>query len=59
MQVYRVLSFVMPTALLTAIGMIAILNWLAKRIAYRPLALGVFAILRAFSLFMLYNTLNS
>jgi hypothetical protein len=56
--ILRVLIMVIPAALLATLGLIAVLNWLAKRVSYRPLAIGVFAIVGAFNLFMLYDALT-
>jgi len=57
--ILRVLIMVIPAALLTSLGLIAVLSWLTKRVAYRPLALGVFAIVGAFNLFMLFDALTN
>ena len=56
--VLRVLVMVIPAALLTTLGLIAALTWLTKRVSYRPLAIGVFAAVSAFNLFMLYDALT-
>jgi len=53
-----VLIMVIPAALLATLGLIAVLTWLTKRVAYRPLAIGVFAVVGAFNLFMLYDALT-
>ena len=57
--VLRVLVMVIPAALLTAIGLIAVLDWLARRWTYRPIALGAFAVLAGFNLFMLNDALTN
>lgn len=57
--ILRVLIMVIPAALLTSLGLIAVLTWLTKRVAYRPLAIGVFAVVGAFNLFMLYDALTN
>jgi hypothetical protein len=56
--ILRVLIMVIPAALLATLGLIAVLTWLTKRVAYRPLAIGVFAVIGAFNLFMLYDALT-
>jgi 4-amino-4-deoxy-L-arabinose transferase-like glycosyltransferase len=57
--ILRVLIMVIPAALLTSLGLIAVLTWLAQRVPYRPLALGVFAIVGALNLFMLFDALTN
>ena len=57
--ILRVLIMVIPAALLTSLGLIAVLEWLTKRVAYRPLAIGVFAVIGAFNLFMLFDALTN
>jgi hypothetical protein len=57
-QVYRNLAFVIPVALLTALGLIQMLDWLSKRIPVKGLALGVFAILGAVNFMMLNDALT-
>jgi 4-amino-4-deoxy-L-arabinose transferase-like glycosyltransferase len=56
--ILRVLIMVIPAALLATLGLIAVLTWLTKRVAYRPLAMGVFAVVGAFNLFMLYDAVT-
>ncbi len=55
----RVLVMVIPAALLTSIGLIAVLELVAKRWAYRPLAIGAFAVLAGFNLLMLNDALTN
>ncbi|HZY42923.1 MAG TPA: hypothetical protein VFF59_13095, partial [Anaerolineae bacterium] len=57
--VLRVLVMVIPAALLTSIGLIAVLEWLTKRSSYRPIALGSFVVLAGFNLFMLSDALTN
>lgn len=57
--VLRVLVTVIPAALLTSIGLIAALEWIAKHWPYRPIALGTFAVLAGFNLFMLNDALTN
>lgn len=55
----RVLVMVIPAAILTSIGSIAVLEWLVKRWRYQPLAIGTFAVLAGFNLFMLNDALTN
>jgi hypothetical protein len=57
--VLRVLVMVIPAALLTSIGLVAVLDWIARRWRYRPMALGAFAVLAGFNLFMLSDALTN
>jgi hypothetical protein len=57
--VLRVLVLVIPAALLTSIGLVAVLEWIARRWPYRPIALGTFAVLAGFNLFMLNDALTN
>ncbi len=57
--ILRVLIMVIPAALLASLGLIAVLTWLTQRVSYRPLAIGVFAIVGAFNLFMLVDALTN
>jgi hypothetical protein len=54
-NVLRDLVFVVPAALLSAIGLIAVLEHLAQRVRYPQLALGTIALLVTLNLFMLYD----
>ncbi len=56
-QVYRILSFVIPATVLTAIGLIAILTRLVKRVEYQWLAIGSFAVLSVVNFAMLNDAL--
>ena len=56
-QVYRELAFVVPTALMTALGLVFVLAWPLKRINYRWLAMGCWAILSATGAAMTYDAL--
>ncbi len=57
--ILRVLIMVIPAALLTSLGLIAVLTWLTQRVPYRPLAIGVFAVVGALNLFMLFDALTN
>lgn len=57
--ILRVLIMVIPAALLTSLGLIAVLTWLTKWVSYRLLAIGVFALVGAFNLFMLVDALTN
>ncbi len=57
--ILRVLIMVIPAALLTSLGLIAVLTWLTKRVPYWPVALGVFTLVGAFNLFMLVDALTN
>ncbi|MBI5563964.1 MAG: glycosyltransferase family 39 protein [Chloroflexi bacterium] len=57
--VLRVLVMMIPAALLASIGLIAILELIAKRWKYRPVAIGAFAVLAGFNLFMLNDSLTN
>jgi len=57
--VLRVLVMVVPAALLAALGLIAVLDWIAQRWKYWPLAIGTFAVLAGFNLFMLNDALTN
>ena len=56
-QIYRELAFVIPAGLLTAIGLAAILSWLARRIHYNGLAIGAFVVLGTINVAMLQDAL--
>lgn len=58
-QVYRLLSFTVPAALLTALGLIAVLNGLTRRVPYRGVALGVWLVLSAINGYLLVDALNN
>jgi hypothetical protein len=58
-QIYRVLAFIVPATLLASIGLIAILNWLLKRVDYKWLALGSFAVLSIINMAMLNDALSN
>ncbi len=57
MGTLRAVVIVIPVALLTAIGLAAVLELLTKRVAYRPLAILVFAVLSIGNLAMLGDAL--
>ncbi|HEY4720338.1 MAG TPA: hypothetical protein VII92_00715, partial [Anaerolineae bacterium] len=46
-QVYRELAFVVPAAIMTALGLALVLSWPLKRINYRWLAIGCWVVLSA------------
>jgi hypothetical protein len=55
----RLLVFVIPAALLSALGVLACLQWLEKRrLPRRALALGVFLLLAGFNFYMLQDALT-
>ncbi len=54
-NVLRNLVFVIPATLLTAIGLITLLEWLTKRLTYRAVALSSFALITIGSGVMLYD----
>ncbi len=54
-NVLRDLVMVVPAALLTSIGLIAVLDRLARQTHYRQVAVGVFAVLSAINIYMLYD----
>ena len=54
-NILRDLVFVIPATLLTSIGLIALLEWLTKRFAYRAVALSSFALITIISGVMLYD----
>ena len=58
-SVQRDMVFVVPAALLTAIGLAAILTLLIKHIDYRWLAIGLFAVLAVVNVGMLVNALTN
>ncbi|HET7378292.1 MAG TPA: hypothetical protein VFK30_16375, partial [Anaerolineae bacterium] len=58
-QVYRALIFVIPIALFTSIGLIAILLLLIKRIDPKWIALGSFIVLSSINLYMLRDALTN
>jgi 4-amino-4-deoxy-L-arabinose transferase-like glycosyltransferase len=58
-QVYRALTFVVPAALITTLGLVKILELLLKRLQYRTIALGLFTGLAAVNFLMLYDALNN
>ncbi|MBI5563963.1 MAG: hypothetical protein HY870_03635 [Chloroflexi bacterium] len=53
--VLRILVFVVPAALLSALGLIALLEIIGRRVAYRSLALGAGALLASINLIMLID----
>ncbi|MBP7689636.1 MAG: hypothetical protein KA765_17095, partial [Thermoflexales bacterium] len=57
--VLRVLVMVIPAALLASIGLIAVLDWIATRWKYQPIAIGAFVVLAGFNLFMLNDALTN
>jgi hypothetical protein len=56
--VTRLLSFVIPAALITSIGVEAVLNTLARRLAYVPLALATFGLSSVGAFYMLGDSLR-
>ncbi len=54
-NILRDLVFVIPAALLTSIGLIAVLDWMTKRFTYRAVALSSCAILTIINGVMLYD----
>lgn len=58
-QVYRVLSFVVPAALITSIGLIAVLELLLKRIRYNVIAVGLFAVMSVIGCAMLFDAVTN
>jgi hypothetical protein len=58
-QIYRELIFVVPAALITTLGLVKVLELLLKRLSYRTIALGLFAVLSTVNFLMLYDALNN
>ena len=58
-QVYRNLAFIVPVTLLTALGLIRMLDGLSKRVPVKGLALGAFALLSAVNFLMLNDALTN
>lgn len=57
-NVLRDLVFVIPATLLTALGLIAVLDRIRARFSTRGLSIGTFGILAAFNIFMLYDAVT-
>jgi len=53
----RVLAFVVPAAILAALGLSELLDWFTSRISYTAVALGCFVLLSATGLWMLRDAL--
>jgi hypothetical protein len=58
-QIYRALIFVIPAALITTLGLVKVLELLLKRLQYRAVALGLFAMLTTVNFLMLYDALHN
>lgn len=58
-QVYRALTFVVPAALISTLGLVKILELLLKRFSYQSIALGLFTALVTINCLMLYDALHN
>jgi hypothetical protein len=56
--VTRLLSFVVPAALITALGVEAVMTLLTRRLPYPPLAIGLFSLTAFGAFFMLNDSLE-
>ncbi len=54
----RILSFVIPAAILTALGISRLADWLSARISQKALALAALVLLGGTNLFMLYDSVT-